>query len=69
MAFIDDITEKGGIRLVKDNDLRDLAVRNMWRGMMLAEKHTNTRIKYCEKIKLIQDTCISNGVAGRGEDD
>jgi len=61
MAFTDDISPKIGIHLVKDNDLRDFAIRNMWRGMLISEKHMGTRIKYDEKIKLIQDTCVVNG--------
>lgn len=60
MAFVDDITERGSIHLVKDNDLRDLAVRNIWRGLMLAEQHTGQKIKYDQKVKLVQQACVIN---------
>ena len=60
MAFVDDITERGSIHLVKDNDLRDLAVRNIWRGLILAEQYTGRKIKYYDKIKLVQQACVIN---------
>ena len=60
MAFVYDITERGSIHLVKDNDLRDLAVRNIWRGLMLAEQYSGQKIKYYDKVKLVQKACVIN---------
>jgi len=61
MSFLDDITFTTGIHLVKDNDLRDLAIQNIWRGMLLAEKHANIQMKYRDRLSAVQNACLING--------
>lgn len=61
MSFIDDITFSTDIHLVKNNDLRDLAIQNVWRGMLLAEKHANITMKYCDRLSIVQGACLVRG--------
>jgi hypothetical protein len=61
MPFVEDIMERRGIVVLKSTDLRDIALRNMWRGIMLAEQNMGAKIKYDKKIKILHQACLKNG--------
>jgi hypothetical protein len=61
MSFIDDLTFTTDIHLVKNNDLRDLAIQNVWRGLLLAEKHANIQMRYCDRLSVVQGACLVRG--------
>lgn len=63
-AFVEAMLgNKSEIHLVSANDMRDYAIKNMWIGLLLAEKQLGKRIKYETKIRMIQRACFDIGEA------
>lgn len=57
MGFIDEVNQNGAAHLVTDRNIRDLAIKNMWKGFLLFEKKTGLRIRWCEKVAAIEEVC------------
>jgi len=63
-AFVEAMLgSKSEIHLVSANDMRDFAIRNLWIGLLLAEKQFGKKIKYETKIRMIQRVCHDIGEA------
>ena len=57
MPFIDDIENRGAAHLMTDRDLRNLAVKNIWKGIMIVEKIYGIRVCWKDKVDIIGDVC------------